>query len=157
MLENMFRASCLGKILSLLLKYSWTFCEPIWLSVFIWYLSMFHFLLGRMYLSFILGLVAKTVELISLRPYAPHHDRLLEGDVELGRQYFEEQVHTVGLIDVRNIYGQVGFGCEGAGTTLTGLLVQAVLFLVLDQHNNCLLYTSPSPRDLSTSRMPSSA
>ena len=24
-------------------------------------------------------------------------------------------------------------------------------------HNNCLLYTSPSPRDLSTSRMPSSA
>ena len=27
----------------------------------------------------------------------------------------------------------------------------------LDQNNICLLYTSPSPRDLSTSRMPSSA
>ena len=26
-----------------------------------------------------------------------------------------------------------------------------------DQHGTCLLYTSPSPRDLSTSRMPSSA
>ena len=26
-----------------------------------------------------------------------------------------------------------------------------------NQHHNCLLYTSPSPRDLSTSRMPSSA
>eukprot|EP00831_Metopus_contortus_P067665 TRINITY_DN603_c0_g1_i11.p1 TRINITY_DN603_c0_g1~~TRINITY_DN603_c0_g1_i11.p1 ORF type:complete len:113 (-),score=37.12 TRINITY_DN603_c0_g1_i11:23-361(-) len=26
-----------------------------------------------------------------------------------------------------------------------------------DQFKNCLLYTSPSPRDLSTSRMPSSA
>ena len=26
-----------------------------------------------------------------------------------------------------------------------------------DQYINCLLYTSPSPRDLSTSRMPSSA
>ena len=25
------------------------------------------------------------------------------------------------------------------------------------KHKNCLLYTSPSPRDLSTSRMPSSA
>ena len=25
------------------------------------------------------------------------------------------------------------------------------------KHRNCLLYTSPSPRDLSTSRMPSSA
>ena len=27
----------------------------------------------------------------------------------------------------------------------------------LDEVNTCLLYTSPSPRDLSTSRMPSSA
>ena len=26
-----------------------------------------------------------------------------------------------------------------------------------DHYNDCLLYTSPSPRDLSTSRMPSSA
>ena len=26
-----------------------------------------------------------------------------------------------------------------------------------EQNNHCLLYTSPSPRDLSTSRMPSSA
>ena len=30
------------------------------------------------------------------------------------------------------------------------------LLIVLDD-NTCLLYTSPSPRDLSTSRMPSSA
>ena len=30
-------------------------------------------------------------------------------------------------------------------------------FLGLDNTNGCLLYTSPSPRDLSTSRMPSSA
>ena len=28
---------------------------------------------------------------------------------------------------------------------------------VVEQLTNCLLYTSPSPRDLSTSRMPSSA
>ena len=27
----------------------------------------------------------------------------------------------------------------------------------ITNYNNCLLYTSPSPRDLSTSRMPSSA
>ena len=34
----------------------------------------------------------------------------------------------------------------------------AALFVVYDSEgNNCLLYTSPSPRDLSTSRMPSSA
>ena len=29
--------------------------------------------------------------------------------------------------------------------------------LLLTQYPDCLLYTSPSPRDLSTSRMPSSA
>ena len=31
------------------------------------------------------------------------------------------------------------------------------LVLEVAQHLGCLLYTSPSPRDLSTSRMPSSA
>ena len=30
-------------------------------------------------------------------------------------------------------------------------------YLVINQNKHCLLYTSPSPRDLSTSRMPSSA
>ena len=30
-------------------------------------------------------------------------------------------------------------------------------FVVAPHHKTCLLYTSPSPRDLSTSRMPSSA
>ena len=29
--------------------------------------------------------------------------------------------------------------------------------VIIDKNKNCLLYTSPSPRDLSTSRMPSSA
>ena len=32
-----------------------------------------------------------------------------------------------------------------------------VVFLELPEIGDCLLYTSPSPRDLSTSRMPSSA
>ena len=31
------------------------------------------------------------------------------------------------------------------------------LHIEAKKHGNCLLYTSPSPRDLSTSRMPSSA
>ena len=30
-------------------------------------------------------------------------------------------------------------------------------FIEFESYKNCLLYTSPSPRDLSTSRMPSSA
>ena len=45
---------------------------------------------------------------------------------------------------------------------LVGWTFLAVVFRVLQSHlfsrySDCLLYTSPSPRDLSTSRMPSSA
>ena len=36
-------------------------------------------------------------------------------------------------------------------------LVESVVPKLVPLHNFCLLYTSPSPRDLSTSRMPSSA
>ena len=35
--------------------------------------------------------------------------------------------------------------------------LQVVPVFVITDANGCLLYTSPSPRDLSTSRMPSSA
>ena len=34
---------------------------------------------------------------------------------------------------------------------------KGALGAIVDEFNRCLLYTSPSPRDLSTSRMPSSA
>ena len=37
------------------------------------------------------------------------------------------------------------------------LMKKDVLKIGLDVDEDCLLYTSPSPRDLSTSRMPSSA
>ena len=35
--------------------------------------------------------------------------------------------------------------------------LEELLIQINKKFNNCLLYTSPSPRDLSTSRMPSSA
>ena len=35
--------------------------------------------------------------------------------------------------------------------------LEDALSTLSDEHYSCLLYTSPSPRDLSTSRMPSSA
>ena len=47
-------------------------------------------------------------------------------------------------------YGVV-VGLAGTGDGNTGITLQSMQSLV------CLLYTSPSPRDLSTSRMPSSA
>ena len=48
------------------------------------------------------------------------------------------------------------------GKSMIGILKLAIkqgesFLLSLDGENDCLLYTSPSPRDLSTSRMPSSA
>ena len=38
-------------------------------------------------------------------------------------------------------------------------VILSILFIIIQkvQSRGCLLYTSPSPRDLSTSRMPSSA
>ena len=45
----------------------------------------------------------------------------------------------------------------GAGRMGRGIAVAGALAGVKSQIIDCLLYTSPSPRDLSTSRMPSSA
>ena len=44
------------------------------------------------------------------------------------------------------------------GTTIIlGFITSLILFTLTHYYLPCLLYTSPSPRDLSTSRMPSSA
>ena len=41
--------------------------------------------------------------------------------------------------------------------TITQISIPLVVLHIIDNALVCLLYTSPSPRDLSTSRMPSSA
>ena len=46
---------------------------------------------------------------------------------------------------------------EQIGDRLEGILGRAIRTWQLEGRKSCLLYTSPSPRDLSTSRMPSSA
>ena len=48
-------------------------------------------------------------------------------------------------------------GPTGAGKTTTLRLISGLEKLDGGSIHICLLYTSPSPRDLSTSRMPSSA
>jgi len=55
---------------------------------------------------------------------------------------------------------QVLLGVTGSGKTYTMAKVIEQSnrpALVMAHNKTCLLYTSPSPRDLSTSRMPSSA
>ena len=52
----------------------------------------------------------------------------------------------------KNIFA---YGAAGTGKTFVALYL--ALKDILDQHTPCLLYTSPSPRDIGESRMPSSA
>ena len=72
-------------------------------------------------------------------------------------QFFAQTIHAFSfglfhLIAMRIIFQNFSLGQQGRGqalySTMWGLGVAS---------GSCLLYTSPSPRDLSTSRMPSSA
>ena len=66
---------------------------------------------------------------------------------------------TVLSTTVSELYGLMK--CYGTCLFLKGLWMdmtgQILPIHIRTDANNCLLYTSPSPRDLSTSRMPSSA
>ena len=68
---------------------------------------------------------------------------------------YESYLHTKKCF---NINGQcenvIGYGWTDDGLTIDGYYVLTKNYKL---YYNCLLYTSPSPRDLSTSRMPSSA
>ena len=56
-----------------------------------------------------------------------------------------------------SISGGEGVNCTRPGATLTSLPLRHGYWRSGRESLVCLLYTSPSPRDLSTSRMPSSA
>ena len=57
----------------------------------------------------------------------------------------------------RSMMVPVPWRSDGRGGPLSIFDAVALGILCVDNDNDCLLYTSPSPRDLSTSRMPSSA
>ena len=78
------------------------------------------------------------------------HHRLHQYDLSL--ESFLEALYVLQKYDVRpasqiNLLRNVGITYQNNGEWRTAA----------SYYNNCLLYTSPSPRDLSTSRMPSSA
>ena len=62
------------------------------------------------------------------------------------------------LIKIKNEYGLnlVIMGAQEAHL-VSDAISENQIPLIINPINNCLLYTSPSPRDLSSSRMPSSA
>jgi len=73
-------------------------------------------------------------------------DRIRENLRQASRLTFEQNVN---LSIIQSL-------ARSVNTSMTVIFVLVALFLISPQ-NICLLYTSPSPRDLSTSRMPSSA
>ena len=77
-------------------------------------------------------------------------------------------IDDLGLTDLQLFGGEINtpnidaIGNEGMlftnyHTTPECAPSRAMLLTGMDNHNTCLLYTSPSPRDLARSRMPSSA
>ena len=64
------------------------------------------------------------------------------------------------LLEDETIFEGEGFGCEtlGVGEVVFNTAMTGYQEIITDpSYDGCLLYTSPSPRDRSLSRMPSSA
>ena len=57
------------------------------------------------------------------------------------------------VFDVNSLF----YHCDESGEKFTSGELDRINLLQVHNQYSCLLYTSPSPRDLSTSRMPSSA
>ena len=98
---------------------------------------------------------------VQTRATADTHDEG-EGDAELEGAGTELPAPESNGIDRSRKRGKSGGGSGGiSGTGPKGSAlpqaVQSFHKLSESELNSCLLYTSPSPRDLSTSRMPSSA
>ena len=66
---------------------------------------------------------------------------------------FLDRLISVAIPRVRDFRGLNNKGFDGNGNYTLGVKEQ----IIFPEISICLLYTSPSPRDLSTSRMPSSA
>ena len=64
---------------------------------------------------------------------------------------------VIGLEIAYTILGQSATGMDLYYCGLIGLVATGLIVWITEYYTGCLLYTSPSPRDLSTSRMPSSA
>ena len=63
--------------------------------------------------------------------------------------------HVMGLAPTRIAIAAFLYGC--VGFTFALLMINYIMIVDWPQNIGCLLYTSPSPRDVHLSRMPSSA
>ena len=94
-------------------------------------------------------------------PYNRDHD------IKIIKRTFETDLagigtQAIGSIDIAGI-NEVGISSVGTATSIRTITsfdtsdASGMFASLLIKNTFCLLYTSPSPRDLSTSRMPSSA
>ena len=93
--------------------------------------------------------------------YATSDSKIL--DIGCGLGHIEGEVKSINpdlKIDIADAYDKCLEFTAGRGNVEKQYSIDETIFnidVVVDQSYDCLLYTSPSPRDLSTSRMPSSA
>ena len=112
----------------------------------------------------LLQLVASLLQLMALKDGQEPHDGL-SGAVGVAADGQEPHGGFPGAVGVAAV-GQephggfpvaVGVPADGQEPHGATLLQSVALLMARNPMKACLLYTSPSPRDLSTSRMPSSA
>ena len=102
------------------------------------------------------------------------YSKLLQEDINL-RKYLMKKLSTAGISKIiierpaklanitlhtsrpGVIIGKKGSDIEKLKKSVSKMISGDVNINILEVKKPCLLYTSPSPRDLSTSRMPSSA
>ena len=75
-----------------------------------------------------------------------------------GGSYYQGSKNNPGAVDFCMSFAKRGYVSVSANYTLVSL-IDLISFLTNhdEQYEDCLLYTSPSPRDVEESRMPSSA
>jgi len=86
---------------------------------------------------------------VALRQYRAWHERGLTLPMAINL--------TASLLDDNDFPDQLCAALEAVSVSPAGIALELTESVVMAKPDRCLLYTSPSPRDLSTSRMPSSA
>ena len=85
-------------------------------------------------------------------------DTLIKGGTVYDGEHAEPKIQDIGIKD--GVITALGHLSEQAKETIDAdgaIVTPAWIDIHTHYDGHCLLYTSPSPRDLSTSRMPSSA
>ena len=149
--RSKFRKATRGRFLG----YLWLLLDPLIISLI--YLFVFSVVKSNPNASSIL---------LGVTMYRVFQSSLLKGLAcikELNGGFKAERVSTSVVLRAEIVHRIVDVFLQSV--LIAAILVMAfgtapldgLVFLILAQVMGCLLYTSPSPRDLSTSRMPSSA